>query len=96
MRRWPFLSRSQARRLLHAYGLRMEQFLKNARDQDELGQCVAGDLTEAEVRYLVENEWAESADDVLWRRSKIGLLASKEQVAGLEQLMASMKANSRR
>jgi glycerol-3-phosphate dehydrogenase len=96
MRRWPFLSRSNARRLLHAYGLRMERFLKNARNQDELGRPVAGDLTEAEVRYLVENEWAETTDDVLWRRSKIGLLASKEQVAGLERLMASMKENSRR
>jgi glycerol-3-phosphate dehydrogenase len=61
---------------------------------DDLGQCLAGDLTEAEVRYLVENEWAETADDVLWRRSKVGLLASKEQVAALEHLMASMKAKS--
>lgn len=62
---------------------------------DELGHCIAGDLTEAEVRYLVENEWAKTTDDVLWRRSKIGLLASKEQVASLERLMTSMKSNSR-
>ena len=95
MRRWPFLSRPQARRLLHAYGLRMERILKDVPSMDELGQCVAGDLTEAEVRYLVENEWAQTADDILWRRSKIGLLASKEQVAALERLMASMKSNFR-
>ncbi len=95
MRRWPFLSRSHARRLLHAYGLRIERILKDARRMDELGQCVAGDLTEAEVRYLVENEWAQTADDILWRRSKIGLLASKEQVAALERLMTSMKSNFR-
>ena len=95
MRRWPFLSRSQARRLLHAYGLRMERILKDVPSMDELGQCVAGDLTEAEVRYLVENEWAQTADDILWRRSKIGLLASKQQVAALERLMASMKTNLR-
>ena len=94
-RRWSFLSRLHARRLLHAYGLRMERFLKNARGLDELGQCIAGDLTEAEVRYLVESEWAETADDVLWRRSKVGLLASKEQVVALEQLMTSMKSNFR-
>ena len=62
---------------------------------DEMGECVAGDLTEAEVRYLVENEWAETTDDVLWRRSKIGLLASKDQVAALERLMTSMRSNSR-
>ena len=82
--------------MLHAYGLRMERIFKDARNMDELGQCVAGDLTEAEVRYLVENEWAQTADDVLWRRSKIGLLASKEQVAALERLMTSMKSNFRR
>jgi glycerol-3-phosphate dehydrogenase len=95
MRRWPFLSKPHARRLLHAYGLRMERFLKDARSMDELGQVIAGDLTEAEVRYLAENEWAQTADDVLWRRSKIGLLASKEQVAALERLMTSMKSNFR-
>jgi glycerol-3-phosphate dehydrogenase len=95
VRRWPFLSRLNARRMLHAYGLRMERILKNARSMDELGQSIAGDLSEAEVRYMVENEWAESADDVLWRRSKIGLLASKEQVAALERLMTSMKSNFR-
>jgi glycerol-3-phosphate dehydrogenase len=71
----------------------MERILKDARSMDELGQCVAGDLTEAEVRYLVENEWAQTADDVLWRRSKIGLLASEEQEAVLERLMTSMKSN---
>ena len=81
--------------MLHAYGLRMERILKDARSMDDLGQCITGDLTEAETRYLVENEWAETADDVLWRRSKIGLLASKEQVAALEQLVTSMKSKLR-
>jgi len=94
-RRWPFLSRLHAHRMLHAYGLRMERILKDARSMDDLGQCIVGDLTEAEIRYLVENEWAETADDVLWRRSKIGLLASNEQVASLEQLVASVKSNLR-
>ena len=39
----------------------------------------AGDLTAAEVRYLIEHEWAQTADDVLWRRSKLGLTASAEE-----------------
>jgi glycerol-3-phosphate dehydrogenase len=73
----------------------MERILGDARSMGELGQCIAGDLTEAEVHYLVENEWAETADDVLWRRSKIGLLASREQVVALERLMASMTTGSR-
>ncbi len=80
---------------MRAYGRRIERILKDARSMDELGHAFAGDLTGAEVRYLVENEWAQTADDVLWRRSKLGLLASKEQVAALERLMTSMKSNFR-
>jgi glycerol-3-phosphate dehydrogenase len=92
VRRWPFLSERHARRLLHAYGLRAERFLKDAHSLDDLGACIAGDLTEAEIRYLVENEWAQTADDVLWRRSKVGLVTAAEQAAALERLMASMNA----
>lgn len=71
--RWPFLDQPHARRLVRAYGRRIERILKDAQSLDELGPRFAGDLTGAEVRYLVENEWAQSADDVLWRRSKLGL-----------------------
>ena len=38
----------------------------------DLGECFGADLTAAEVRYLMRAEWAETADDVLWRRSKLG------------------------
>lgn len=94
-RQWPFLSGAHARRLVHAYGLRAERFLKSARSLADLGPRIAGDLTEAEVRYLVENEWAQTADDVLWRRSKLGLVASAEEAATLERLIASMTAARR-
>jgi glycerol-3-phosphate dehydrogenase len=40
------------------------------------------------VRYLMREEWAETADDVLWRRSKLGLHASREQIVTLERFMA--------
>ena len=89
---WPFLSGVLARRLLRAYGLRMERFLKGAQRLDDLGPRIAGDLAEAEVRYLVENEWARTADDVLWRRSKLGLMTSAEEAASLDRLIASMSA----
>ena len=91
MRRWPFLGKQHARRLLHAYGLRLERFLKDAQRLEDLGPCFAGDLTGAEVRYLVENEWAQSADDVLWRRSKLGLKATPEDCAGIERFIASLR-----
>jgi glycerol-3-phosphate dehydrogenase len=77
-----------------AYGRRVERFLKEAKSMDELGPRFAGDLTGAEVRYLVESEWAQSADDVLWRRSKLGLIATPEEYAALDHFIASMSAPS--
>jgi glycerol-3-phosphate dehydrogenase len=90
MKRWPFLSTLHARRLVRAYGRRAERFLKDAKSIDELGPRFADDLTGAEVRYLVENEWAQSADDVLWRRSKIGLRTTTEDHAALDRFIASL------
>ena len=57
---------------------------------DDLGPRFAGDLTGAEVRYLVENEWAQTADDVLWRRSKLGLEATPEETAVLDRYVGSL------
>jgi glycerol-3-phosphate dehydrogenase len=90
--RWPFLDQPHARRLVRAYGRRIERILKDAQNMNELGPRFAGDLTGAEVRYLVENEWAQSADDVLWRRSKLGLKATPEQRSALEQFIASLQS----
>ncbi len=90
--RWPFLAKPHARRLLRAYGRRIERVLNDAQSLDDLGPRFAGDLTGAEVRYLVENEWAQSADDVLWRRSKLGLTATPEQSAALGQFIVSLQA----
>ena len=58
---------------------------------DDLGPRFTGDLTGAEVRYLVENEWAQTADDVLWRRSKLGLKVTPEQRSALSQFIASLQ-----
>ena len=84
---YPFLEAGHARRLFRLYGTQARQVLGEARNLDELGRCFGGDLHEAEVRYLMAREWAETAEDVLWRRSKLGLRFSKEQVAELEAFM---------
>jgi len=89
--RWPFLGEPHARRLARAYGRRIERILKNARSMGELGPRFTGDLTGAEVRYMVECEWAQNADDVLWRRSKLGLKATPEQCTALNQFIASLQ-----
>jgi glycerol-3-phosphate dehydrogenase len=87
--RWRFLSEDQARRLVAAYGTRVEAVLGDAKSRDDLGPRFGEDLTGAEVRYLMQKEWARFADDVLWRRSKLGLTM---QLADREALAAFMKS----
>ena len=91
MERWPFLAEPHARRLGRAYGRRVERILKDAQSMADLGPCFTGNLTDAEVRYLVENEWAETADDVLWRRSKLGINATAEEYGVLARFIASLR-----
>ena len=67
--RHPQLPAPLCKRLARAYGSRVELILKS----DSLGAEVAPGLFEAELDYLHDHEWARSADDVLWRRSKLGL-----------------------
>jgi glycerol-3-phosphate dehydrogenase len=73
LHRWPFLSRPLASRLAHAYGTRLERLIGRAHALDALGEHFGGGLTAAEVEYLRAHEWATTAEDVLWRRSKLGL-----------------------
>jgi glycerol-3-phosphate dehydrogenase len=91
---WPFLEEDHARRLVQAYGTRIDRVLGAAKSAEELGTRFGADLTEAEVRYLMQHEWAESADDVLWRRSKLGLLFSDEQKEALGRFMAARPASA--
>ncbi len=85
--RYPFLAESHLRRLLRAYGTRTEQILRGAESMDDLGTVYGADLTEAELRYLVRAEWARSAPDVLWRRSKLGLRVSKAEAVRIEEAL---------
>lgn len=69
----PFLSDDVALRLATAYGARVASILDDARAMEDLGRDFGFGLTEAEIRYLIANEWARTAEDVLWRRTKLGL-----------------------
>ncbi len=89
---WPFLTEDHARRLIRAYGTRIDRILGDAGSLGDLGACFGGDFTEAELRYLMTQEWAQEADDVLWRRSKLGLRFTSEQRAVLAQFMSSANA----
>jgi glycerol-3-phosphate dehydrogenase len=83
----PFLSEQHVDRLVRAYGTRVERVLGPARRLEDLGPCLGADLTAAEVCYLMDVEWARTADDVLWRRSKLGLRFSAEQRERLDRFM---------
>jgi glycerol-3-phosphate dehydrogenase len=65
-----------------------------ARSLADLGRCFGADLYEAEVRYLMRHEWAVTAEDVLWRRTKRGLRFSREEAAGLDAYMGTRNGNT--
>lgn len=72
-RSYPFLDERWALRLVRAYGTEAGRVLGDARRAADLGTNYGAGLTEAEVRYLLDNEWAVTVEDVLWRRTKLGL-----------------------
>lgn len=82
--RYPWLPQEVVTRLCRAYGTRVETIVGNARSPADMGEHFGGGLYEAELRHLVDHEWAREAEDVLWRRTKLGLhlpAASQERVA---------------
>ncbi len=87
VKRWPGLPPPMLERLARAYGTLTPNVLGNARTPDDLGRCFGADLYEAELRHLIENEWAQTAADVLWRRSKLGLRVSPEEARALDAHM---------
>jgi glycerol-3-phosphate dehydrogenase len=83
------------RRLAGAYGTRLEALLGDADTLAGLGRHFGGGLYEAEVRYLVENEFASTAEDILWRRSKLGLVLSKAEQRSLADWLGTAPAKGR-
>jgi glycerol-3-phosphate dehydrogenase len=80
--RYPHLSRQTAHRLARGYGTRVDRLMGDG-SAEALGQEVAFGLFEAELNYLHHTEWANSADDVLWRRTKLGLHFTAAQRAAV-------------
>ncbi len=88
-RQHPFLSAVEATRIIRAYGTRAGRWLGKAQAWGDLGRHFGAGLSEAEVTYLREVEWAQTAGDVLWRRSKLGLHMSEAERANVAQFMGS-------
>ncbi len=70
---WPFLGEARSERMAHAYGSTLAEMLAGVSDEAGLGADLGGGMTAVEARWLRDREWARTADDVLERRSKLGL-----------------------
>ncbi|MEO7221950.1 MAG: glycerol-3-phosphate dehydrogenase [Devosia sp.] len=88
-RDYPFLDLAYAQRLVRLYGTLARKILGIARSYADLGRHFGDDLYEAEVSYLMANEWAATIDDVLWRRTKRGLHAASINVDALGEFIQS-------
>ncbi|HEV8035123.1 glycerol-3-phosphate dehydrogenase [Yoonia sp.] len=86
---YPFLTDRWALRLIKAYGTEARAILGKASAAKDLGQDFGATLTAAEVKWLMAHEYARTAEDVVWRRSKLGLRLTPDQVAGLDAFMAA-------
>jgi len=95
-RKYPFLPAAHAGRLAHAYGTRATKLLGGAKSFADLGRSFGATLTESEVRYLIANEWACTAEDVVWRRSKLGLRLSADEIAALDDWIKANRNSGER
>jgi glycerol-3-phosphate dehydrogenase len=83
--RWPFLNTKTMHRMARAYGTRIQNILGDACALTDMGSDFGAGLYAREVDYLIDQEWAHSADDILWRRTKLGMFFLPDQVAALQQ-----------
>lgn len=89
--KYPFLELRETRRLVRAYGTRAARVLGNAKSMADLGRRFGPSLTAAEVDYLMDQEWATRADDIVWRRSKLGLHMSQGDQGALRDYIATLQ-----
>ncbi|HLY56618.1 MAG TPA: glycerol-3-phosphate dehydrogenase [Stellaceae bacterium] len=90
-RRWPFLPAGMARRLAAAYGTRIERILGGTMSIGDLGEDFGGGLFAGEVDHLLRHEWARTAEDILWRRSKLGLHVPADTAARLDAYLGAAR-----
>lgn len=91
---YDFLDDFWARRLIKAYGTEATEVLANAKTSDDLGEAFGSTLTAKEVTWLIEREYARTADDVVWRRSKLGLRMSNGEIETLNDWMRGVLNNT--
>ena len=90
--RYAFLPEATVRRLVRAYGTLTFEVLGDAGNMQALGEHFGADLYAREVDYLHRAEWARCTEDILWRRSKLGLAFNEEQTQGLAAYLKTLSA----
>jgi len=90
--RYPFFDARTHRRLAHSYGTDAFAILGDEASLEDCGEHFGHGLTAREVEHLVDREWARSSDDILWRRTKLGLRLDAEQVASLDRFLTDRNA----
>jgi glycerol-3-phosphate dehydrogenase len=88
-RDYPFVGDKEARRLVRRYGTHARTILGGAKCAEDLGAFFGAGLFAAEVSYLIAHEWAQTVEDVLWRRTKRGLYQNQIDVGALEAFMVA-------
>jgi glycerol-3-phosphate dehydrogenase len=83
--RFPFLPGKVVARWFRSYGLDIDKLLAGARGLADLGHHFGAGLYEIELSWMVNEEWARTVEDILWRRSKLGLKSDEIDVTALEQ-----------
>jgi glycerol-3-phosphate dehydrogenase len=91
-RQYPWIDKNNLRRMARAYGTRIGLVIKGAKSKRGMGKHFGGGLTRNEVDYLRTHEWAFSAEDILWRRSKCGLHMSEAERATFAKWLDANKA----
>jgi glycerol-3-phosphate dehydrogenase len=91
-RRHPWLPAELRYRYAHAYGTRIAHILRDARSLADLGEELLPQLYEREVEYLCHVEFARTAEDILWRRTRLGLRVGKATTARLEEWLRRREA----
>ena len=91
-RRYSFLDRRLVGRLCRTYGSRINVVLAGVLRAPDLGRDFGAGLSEREIEYLVAHEWAETADDVLWRRSKLGLHLAPDQRSAVDLFLLNPRS----
>ena len=91
----PFLSQPEAERLVRAYGTDAWNILAGANERPTLGRDFGAGLSEAELRWLMRREWAQRAEDVVWRRTRLGLRLSPDEIDTIDAAMAEWTSPAR-